>query len=187
MKKQPQVRERTREKMFDAFFKEYKENTLRGVTVGAVSRRANVNRSTFYEYFTDIYDLIDQAEDSLLTEMLSRIMQLQKEGFNEQRQQLMVYGEEIINEYGERLAILLGHGDTGFSQKMIAAMKPVTTEIFHIDITDPKAELLISFILSGITDYITVWYNNGKPVAIHDMVAALQSIMAYSVSILKNQ
>ena len=82
MKKQPQVRERTREKMFDAFFKEYKENTLRGVTVGAVSRRANVNRSTFYEYFTDIYDLIDQAEDSLLTEMLSRIMQLQKEGFN---------------------------------------------------------------------------------------------------------
>ena len=40
MKKQPQVRERTREKMFDAFFKEYKENTLRGVTVGAVSRRA---------------------------------------------------------------------------------------------------------------------------------------------------
>lgn len=92
MKKQPQVRERTREKMFDAFFKEYKENTLRGVTVGAVSRRANVNRSTFYEYFTDIYDLIDQAEDSLLTEMLSRIMQLQKEGFNEQRQQLMVYG-----------------------------------------------------------------------------------------------
>ena len=55
MKKQPQVRERTREKMFDAFFKEYKENTLRGVTVGAVSRRANVNRSTFYEYFTDIY------------------------------------------------------------------------------------------------------------------------------------
>ena len=187
MKKQPQVRERTREKMFDAFFKEYKEKTLRGVTVGAVSRRANVNRSTFYEYFTDIYDLIDQAEDSLLTEMLSRIMQLQKEGFNEQRQQLMGYGEKIINEYGERLAILLGHGDTGFSQKMIAAMKPVTTEIFQIDITDPKAELLISFILSGITGYITVWYNNGKPVAIHDMVAALQSIMAYSVSILKNQ
>ena len=64
-------------------------------------------------------------------------------------------------------------------------MKPVTTEIFQIDITDPKAELLISFILSGITGYITVWYNNGKPVAIHDMVAALQSIMAYSVSILK--
>ena len=66
MNKQPEVRARTRERIVEAFFSLYEGRALREVTVGEVAAAAHVNRSTFYEYFDSVYDLLDQVEKELV-------------------------------------------------------------------------------------------------------------------------
>lgn len=66
MKKQPELTARTRKKLMDAFWDIYCEKGIHQTTVGAVTKTACFNRGTFYEYFTDIYDLLDQLENDLL-------------------------------------------------------------------------------------------------------------------------
>ena len=66
MKKQPQQTAQTRKKLMDSFWKLYCDDGIDRVTVGAVAKDAGYNRGTFYEYFTDVYDLLDQLEDELL-------------------------------------------------------------------------------------------------------------------------
>ena len=69
MKKQPQQTAQTRKKLMDSFWKLYCDDGIDRVTVGAVAKDAGYNRGTFYEYFTDVYDLLDQLEDELLGEL----------------------------------------------------------------------------------------------------------------------
>lgn len=43
------------------------------ITVHEVAAKAGYSRATFYNYFTDPYDLIDGVEEELVAEVISRI------------------------------------------------------------------------------------------------------------------
>ena len=43
------------------------------ITVIEICRQADITRGTFYQYFGDIYDLVEQLEESLLTDLQSRL------------------------------------------------------------------------------------------------------------------
>lgn len=178
MNKRPEQRKRTQELIFQAFFAEYKVKPIRSITVGAVAKRAKINRSTFYEYFCDIYGLLDQAQDHLLGEIASRAAELIKTPEADKAAVLPQFGEQIISEYGERIALLLSHGDTGFSKKLVAAMRPVIGSMLSLDVEQRDTSLVISFVLSGITGYLTTLYATGEAFDTREAVVKLQSLMA---------
>ena len=47
----------------EAFFSILKQKPLSKVTVKEICTAAGVNRSTFYKYYKDTYDLLEQIED----------------------------------------------------------------------------------------------------------------------------
>ena len=63
------AREHTRQALVAAFWKLYGEKTIEKITVGAVAGIAGYKRSTIYEYFTAVYDVLQQNYDSLLQRM----------------------------------------------------------------------------------------------------------------------
>jgi len=62
MKKQPELTAQTKENLIEAFWQIYCEKGLGKITVKEITAKAGYNRSTFYEYFTDVYDVLDQIE-----------------------------------------------------------------------------------------------------------------------------
>lgn len=57
MHKQPDVTAATRKKIMDSFWDIYITTPIDKITISAITKSAGVHRSTFYEYFKDIYDL----------------------------------------------------------------------------------------------------------------------------------
>lgn len=47
----------------EAFLKELRQKPLDKISVVDICKQANVNRSTFYSHYLDIYDLMDQVAD----------------------------------------------------------------------------------------------------------------------------
>ena len=47
------------------------EIPIEKITVKEVSERAEVNRSTFYAYYKDVYDILEQAEEEIISALLS--------------------------------------------------------------------------------------------------------------------
>jgi len=178
MNKRPEQRKRTQESILQAFFEEYRIKPVHSITVGSVAKNARVNRSTFYEYFSDIYDLLDQAQDLLLDDIRDCASQLIDIPEADKSVLLPKTGEKIISEYGERLALLLSHGDTGFSGKLISAMRPLMGRLLSVDIAQRETDLVISFVLSGISGYLTALYATGENFDTHEAVVKLQSLMA---------
>ena len=66
MNKQPEVTAQTKQNLIDAFWSLYCEKRIEKITVKEITQMAGYNRGTFYEYFTDVYDVLDQIELSLV-------------------------------------------------------------------------------------------------------------------------
>lgn len=53
----------TKRSICDALVSLLKEKPLEKISVTEVCQRADVNRSSFYKHYLDIYDLMDKLED----------------------------------------------------------------------------------------------------------------------------
>ena len=66
MRKQPQVTEQTRSNLRQAFWELYAEKPVEKISVREITDRAGYNRATFYLYYHDVYELLDEIESMVL-------------------------------------------------------------------------------------------------------------------------
>ena len=58
--------EQTRENLKTAFWELYRQKPLEQITVREVTDLAGYNRGTFYVYFKDVYDVLEQTEREIM-------------------------------------------------------------------------------------------------------------------------
>lgn len=66
MKKQPEVTQQTRKNIITAFCQLYEQKNIEKISVKDVISLAGYNRSTFYEYFSDIYSVLEYIENDVI-------------------------------------------------------------------------------------------------------------------------
>lgn len=66
MRKRPNITEQTKENIKQAFWQLYNQKPIQHITVREITELAGYNRSTFYTYFKDVRDVLEQAEREIL-------------------------------------------------------------------------------------------------------------------------
>lgn len=66
MRKQPEITNKTRQALIDVFCELCSQKPIEKITVQEIANKSGYNRSTFYQYFTDVYDLLDFMENDIL-------------------------------------------------------------------------------------------------------------------------
>lgn len=66
MKNNKEIISNTKQDLIDAFWYFYCNKRIEKITIKEITLKAGYNRSTFYEYFIDIYDVLEQIESSLI-------------------------------------------------------------------------------------------------------------------------
>lgn len=69
MKKRPDITERTKANLITAFCKILENKKFDKITVKEITDQAGYYRSTFYQYFTDISDLMDYVENIFIEDI----------------------------------------------------------------------------------------------------------------------
>lgn len=177
MKKQPDLTAQTRQNLIDAFWVLYCKKGIEKITIKEITDKAGYNRSTFYQYFVDVYDVLDQIEKSLIPtidELPPRNMpdQSVKTSFN---MFLKLY-EEKEKYYN----VLLGdHGDPAFTTKMKNAMKPLIFDAVSNGTSKNEVELdfIIEFILSAMINIVSYWFQKDKVLPAEDLIAIMYKLM----------
>lgn len=59
----------THQSLIDAFWELYTQKRIDKITVREITAKAGCNRGTFYEYFLDVYDVLEQIENGLIPEI----------------------------------------------------------------------------------------------------------------------
>ncbi len=65
--------EKTKRSIYNAFIELRAKKPLEKLTVKELCEAARINKSTFYVYYRDVYDLSDKIEDEIVTEVLKSL------------------------------------------------------------------------------------------------------------------
>ena len=69
---------RTRERIIASFLKLIEKTDFNQITIAAITKEAEINRSTFYYHFTDKFQLMDKIQEEVLKTAIFPKLTLQK-------------------------------------------------------------------------------------------------------------
>lgn len=179
MHKQPEVTAATRRKIMDAFWVLYVTTPITKITISAITKNAGVHRSTFYEYFKDIYDLLEQLEEDLLnllkndflTIVKERVSQLHENSPSENLTEFITSTHAFFSEYGDMLYHLSGtSGDPAFRKKLYHLFKQNFLSMHEIPESSPYADYLSSFVFAMILNNLEYWCEHKDTITMQEVI-----------------
>lgn len=171
MTKKTAARAETRQTLIDAFWKLYREKSIEKITVGEIASVAGYNRSTFYEYFADVPELLQRIEDDLLEEM----------HFGIPADNTIPIDEvvAIFERNADALSVLLGeHGDFSFFFRIREKMKDAFRALAaHNGVeVDFGIALEIEWHVAGTTSSLLSWLHMSDRPSAETYIRTLRDI-----------
>lgn len=144
------------------------------ISVKELADLADVNRSTFYLYYKDIFDMVEQIENEMFIEFIDAFKKYAKEnGTYKSSLDFYTYIFEYVKNNAEICKILLGpDGDYSFIKKfknaIIQIKPPLDNQIPQIEI-----HFIRPYIISGCIGVIQQWLTDGLNVPPKEMAAII--------------
>ena len=171
MKKQPEITDATRKNILNAFWTVYQQKPIDRITIKDISDTAHVHRSTFYRYFTDVYDLLDQFEKNILDDIKTTLE------ITHGTQEVV----DLISHAGVIVGALKGYapaiyhltspdGDPRFRSKLRELMYTYFSQFPFSENHSQKSEYLFNFIYTNILANLNFWYANRDKYSLEQIV-----------------
>lgn len=181
MKKQPEITAQTKQNLIDAFWSLYCEKRIEKITVKEITQKAGYNRGTFYEYFTDVYDVLEQIEQSLiptLDELPPVSMPNMKLGMP-----LNMF-LALYDQNSKYYSVLLGDkGDPAFASKLKNSTKPIIQQVFadNPNVDPVELDYILEYILSAMIGIMSYWFRKGKELPAEKLMELMNELMEKGV------
>ena len=183
MKKQPAVTAATRQKLTDAFWELMEKKDPGRITIKEITDLADYNRGTFYQYFTDIYALIEEEEEGIL----SAIREINAPKIlMESPESLPDAIVPFIEQNKRKIALLLARRGDVFLGKIKTEMYPFFLRSYEIPDT-ASSRILFSFVIGGITQALVEWQTSEQTLTIEQIAPViLEGLLEGPVSLIMN-
>lgn len=176
MKKQPEITEATRRDFISAFCDCYAERPIEKITVKEVAERAGYSRVTFYNYFNDVYDLLEQIEDEFISQIangIGRSIEADRDFRN------FVYAfQKLIaeNEFYSQI-FLKNSRHSHFFVRLKDRIIPVALKSLGLSSEQRSAVYALEFYLPGMISMISCWLKNDRDMPAEDLAELVRGIL----------
>lgn len=168
MKKQPQITEQTRANLIQAFWELYLDRPIEKITVREITERAGYNRATFYLYFRDVYDLFEQLEGEILSQVRALVDNRLLAGDTLDFTNHMGFIVGLAQRFDGYMPRLIA-GDPSFGDRLKEIIAPLLDRFIIRDagLSETEQAVVREFYLSGLLGAITTWMasSDGMPIS----------------------
>lgn len=169
---------RTKRVIHNAFIALLKEKPLNKITVSELSEKADLGRGTFYLHYKDVYDLYEQIEDKLYTE-LGKIVDA---SYVENKDMDIKVLSQTILEYvsSNKEAFKLFALSESYSKHLHKLRVLFCDKIFQYDKEESislQERIDIVFLVSGITGIIEEWLAGDIDISQEQLAVQLHEII----------
>ena len=181
---------KTKKLIQQSFVKILEKKPFESITIGEITKTAKINRGTFYLHFQDKFDLLDQMEQQLISDLGAHLDKLQSSysphhTFEKQQENLASTLFCFIGMYSPVLKIFLSdHGRAGFHIRFRDAFSDkVRVNLEKIegfgDQLNVPIEYFLSFITSAFLGLIEQWVQNDLDKTPSEMTKIYIDIISY--------
>ncbi len=189
--------ERMKSLIIQTFFDCLEKQDFSQVTVGQIAEQAMINRSTFYRYFADKYELRDEIVDDIVQDFAEHMevdflhMDIQDEVHTRSLQD----GLSRLCTQKQRLEILWNQNLLGrnvFDEMMNAGARKVEAEILnHPTISPDKKQLADWYAKLLVNNFLVTvrwWFSHSDTVSASQITTMMERHMLYgTIPTLKEQ
>ena len=181
---------KTKQLIQQSFVRILEKKPFESITIGEITKTAKINRGTFYLHFQDKFDLLDQMEQQLISDLGAHLDKLQSSysphhTFEKQQENLASTLFCFIGMYSPVLKIFLSdHGRAGFHIRFRDAFSDkVRINLEKIegfgDKLNVPIEYFLSFITSAFLGLIEQWVQNDLDKTPSEMTKIYIDIISY--------
>jgi AcrR family transcriptional regulator len=180
-KKQPDITNVTKKTIKDAFWELYKEKKIEKITVKDITLKAGYNRSTFYAYFTDVYDILEQIEEDLMPG-IEHIPPI-----DTSREHSPDFFENIITIYEKNSAyysvLLSENGDPRFAIKMKNVFKSMMKDAItnRVSISPEEMDYALEFLVGATLSTVKHWFDQDKNIPMHQLLPLMVKLICSGI------
>ena len=188
--KHRQMRESTSHAIMDAFWDLYRDKPIEKITVKAICENAGCNRSTFYEYYTDSYSVLEAIEEELLDYVRRKLTEELPASLAKSFPEIRLDAEtlaplaDMYREKGAYFSILTGEkGDPYFQYKYKQTVKELLTHMLDDPAKkfDLSASIIAEFTASALIGAFNCWYPHREEYSAEKYAMLLVSLLTNGV------
>ncbi len=183
MKKDSELTERTRQNIITAFWALAHKCGLHNVTISDLMKKAGYNRGTFYAYFFDMQDLLEQAEEDIIDDLKGKMQDIVKDLHTIDFELLANKMVDSFTSYDSKMYLLLGsNGDSRFIAKVRNEMAKMFSTVFNMKENNEVKKYTIVFITSAFVGVLTHWYESGKQIEYKKLAKIIETLATRGIS-----
>ncbi|SET86989.1 TetR/AcrR family transcriptional regulator [Paenibacillus sp. NFR01] len=160
---------RTKQLLYDALMGLIEEKGADHVTVTDITKRANVNRGTFYLHYRDVPDMVEQLENEVFERIRGFAARLDFQDSIRYIEQDQTYPiiEEVFEELARHagfLRIMLGpKGDFSFARKLRELLSSHLYDKVSLAVPNPvlPRDYVVAYMISANFGLIMHWLESG--------------------------
>ncbi len=180
--------ERMKTLIIQTFFKCLEKEDFSQITVGQIADLAMINRSTFYRYFTDKYELRDVVVDAIVQDFAEHMEVdfLHMDIGNEQHTRSLLNGLSRLCDQKHRLEILWNQNLLGrnvFDEMMNAGARKVEAEILNHPTISPEKKQLADWYAKLLVNNFLVtvrwWFSHSDTVSADQVTTMMEQHMLF--------
>ena len=178
MRKQPHVTEQTRANLRQAFWELYATKPLKKISVREITERAGYNRATFYLYYHDVNELLDEIVDTVMGDVDALIKKRLLRGTHLDFSGHMGIILWMAREYRPYIRVLLGPGaDPAFAERLKDTIWPLIDRFVMPaagrSLDEGDRVIVRSFYLDGLLAAVRAWLMDDDPMPIDRLIGLL--------------
>ncbi|MEI6100662.1 MAG: TetR/AcrR family transcriptional regulator [Eubacteriales bacterium] len=173
---------RTKEKLKLGLAELLKEKPANNITVREITDRIDMNRGTFYLYFKDVFDMMEQIETEMFEEYKQIVESRAPKSPGEVPPPILYDLYNFVFTNADMCLVLVGkNGDLTFVNKLKELMRDRLFYYWMLltKTTDTeKFEYFYAFLISGCFGLFESWLKNGTKESPKEMAALTDQMLA---------
>lgn len=180
----------TKKRLRQTFARLMSEKPIQNITVAELCARAEINRSTFYAHYSDIYDLQQKLEQEIYGEFQATLAQVDLANSSSQDNVplFMVTMFGFLKRNADMCAVFLGpHSDRKFVMNLLDIAKETTIEQYgraYKKASAHQLELFYTFIAYGCIGLLEYWMKSGFSESVEEMARLSNQMIMQGASFL---
>lgn len=171
--------QKTKTKLRETFWELYQEKPIEKISVREIIEKAHFNRSTFYEYYPDIYAVLNEIEDELFDGLFGNKTQLILD-YSLSLDELIYEVAQNYRKHQKYLKVLLGkNGDPQFLDKIKEHLKSLLRPL--LDSTDmisfQNPDYFLEYLTNGLIGMLIYWQQKDRRLPIEDFLKTCKEII----------
>ena len=157
------------------------DRDINDITISDIAAQADINRKTFYNYYSGVHEVIDEMEDDIISHVDEALTDIDFIDNLENPYLIFEKLTSVISTDMDTFGYLLGmNTNVGLLSKMVDLLKAKVKSVILpvVELDELRLNLMLEFMITGMVAVYKRWFNSDRRASI-DEISRQMNVLAF--------